>query len=113
MENKLCDSFEAAQAVAGVHGGGSPLMETICMMSRYPLEDLKAIAKYLAGIPGYEKCPRFERSYQSPRAMLAKFDASVAPSRSNYLINDLPRSASGPDHPELFYDLTRVMLMPG
>ena len=78
MENKLCDSFEAAQAVAGVHGGGSPLMETICMMSRYPLEDLKAIAKYLAGIPGYEKCPRFERAYQSPRAMLAKFDASVA-----------------------------------
>ena len=78
MENKLCDSFEAAQAVAGVHGGGSPLMETICMMQRYPLEDLKAIAKYLAGIPGYEKCPRFERAYQSPRAMLAKFDASVA-----------------------------------
>ena len=28
MEDKLCDSFEAAQAVAGVHGGGSPLMET-------------------------------------------------------------------------------------
>ena len=78
MENKLCDSFEAAQAVAGVHGGGSPLMETICMMQRYPLEDLKAIAKYLAGIPGYEKCPRFERAYQSPRAMLAKFDAHAA-----------------------------------
>ena len=72
---------QLAQAVAGVHGGGSPLMETICMMQRYPLEDLKAIAKYLAGIPGYEKCPRFERAYQSPRAMLAKFDASVAAKR--------------------------------
>ena len=35
----VCDlRLEAAQAVAGVHGGGSPLMETICMMQRYPLE---------------------------------------------------------------------------
>ena len=81
MENKLCDSFEAAQAVAGVHGGGSPLMETIVMMQRYPLEDLKAIAKYLAGIPGFERCPRFERAYQSPRAMLDKFDAAAATKR--------------------------------
>ena len=77
MENKLCDSYEAAQAVAGVHGGGSPLMETITLMSRYDLEELKKIAKYLAGIPGYEKCPRYERSAHTatPRAMLAKFDA--------------------------------------
>lgn len=51
MENKFCDSFETAQAVAGVHCGGSLLMETICMMQRYPLEELKKIAKYLAGIP--------------------------------------------------------------
>lgn len=57
MENKLCDSFEAAQAVAGVHGGGSPLMETICMMQRYPLEDLKAIAKYLAAFPATRSAP--------------------------------------------------------
>ena len=76
MENKLCDPFEGAQAVAGVHGGGSPLMETITMMSRYPLEELKGIAKYLAGIPGHEECPRYERGYQSPRAMLDKFDAA-------------------------------------
>ena len=80
MENKLCDSYEAAQAVAGVHGGGSPLMETITLMSRYDLEELKKIAKYLAGIPGYEKCPRYERSAHTatPRAMLAKFDAMTA-----------------------------------
>ena len=80
MENKLCDSYEAAQAVAGVHGGGSPLMETITMMSRYDLEELKKIAKYLAGIPGYEECPRYERSAHTatPRAMLAKFDAMAA-----------------------------------
>jgi 4-hydroxyphenylacetate 3-monooxygenase/4-hydroxybutyryl-CoA dehydratase/vinylacetyl-CoA-Delta-isomerase len=53
-------------------------METICMMQRYPLEELKGIAKYLAGIPGYEKCPRFERGHVDPSAMLAKFDAAKA-----------------------------------
>jgi 4-hydroxyphenylacetate 3-monooxygenase/4-hydroxybutyryl-CoA dehydratase/vinylacetyl-CoA-Delta-isomerase len=78
MEDKLCDAFEGAQAVAGVHGGGSPLMETITMMSRYDLESLKGIAKYLAGLPGYEKCPRYERPSATPRAMLAKFDAAKA-----------------------------------
>jgi 4-hydroxyphenylacetate 3-monooxygenase/4-hydroxybutyryl-CoA dehydratase/vinylacetyl-CoA-Delta-isomerase len=75
MEDRLCDAFDAAQAVAGVHGGGSPLMEEITLMSRYDLEELKKIAKYLAGIPGYEECPRYERAVQTPRAMLARFDA--------------------------------------
>jgi 4-hydroxyphenylacetate 3-monooxygenase/4-hydroxybutyryl-CoA dehydratase/vinylacetyl-CoA-Delta-isomerase len=75
MEDKLCDAFEAAQAVAGVHGGGSPLMEEITLMSRYDLEELKKIAKYLAGLPGYEECPRYERETKTPRAMLARFDA--------------------------------------
>ena len=80
MEDKLCDAFEGAQAVAGVHGGGSPLMEEITLMSRYDLEELKKIAKYLAGLPGYENCPRYERSAHTatPRAMLAKFDAAKA-----------------------------------
>lgn len=78
MENKLCDAFEGAQAVAGVHGGGSPLMETITLMSRYDLESLKGIAKYLAGFKGYEKCPRYERESATPRAMLAKYDAAKA-----------------------------------
>ena len=80
MENRLCDAFDGAQAVAGVHGGGSPLMEEITLMSRYDLEELKKIAKYLAGLPGYDECPRYERSTKTatPRAMLARFDASVA-----------------------------------
>ncbi len=73
MEDKLCDAFEAAQAVAGVHGGGSPLMETITMMSRYDLEPLKDMAKYLAGFDGMDKCPRYERPVVTPRAMLDKF----------------------------------------
>jgi 4-hydroxybutyryl-CoA dehydratase/vinylacetyl-CoA-Delta-isomerase len=72
MENKLCDSFEGSQAVAGVHGGGSPLMETITMMSRYDLEPLKNIAKYLAGFKDVP-LPRFERETATPRAMLDRF----------------------------------------
>jgi 4-hydroxyphenylacetate 3-monooxygenase/4-hydroxybutyryl-CoA dehydratase/vinylacetyl-CoA-Delta-isomerase len=72
MEDKLCDAFESAQAVAGVHGGGSPLMETITMMSRYDLEPLKDIAKYLAGFEG-AKCPRYQRPTVTPRAMLDRF----------------------------------------
>jgi 4-hydroxyphenylacetate 3-monooxygenase/4-hydroxybutyryl-CoA dehydratase/vinylacetyl-CoA-Delta-isomerase len=72
MENKLCDAFEGAQAVAGVHGGGSPLMETITMMSRYNLEPLKNIAKFLAGFEGV-KLPRYERATATPRAMLDRF----------------------------------------
>ena len=50
IENKLCSQFSGAEMVAGVHGGGSPIMETITMMARYDLEPLKDIAKYLAGI---------------------------------------------------------------
>jgi 4-hydroxyphenylacetate 3-monooxygenase/4-hydroxybutyryl-CoA dehydratase/vinylacetyl-CoA-Delta-isomerase len=73
LENKLCDAFEGSQAVAGVHGGGSPLMETITMMSRYDLEPLKDIAKYLAGFDGV-KLPRYERPTATPRAMLEKFE---------------------------------------
>jgi 4-hydroxyphenylacetate 3-monooxygenase/4-hydroxybutyryl-CoA dehydratase/vinylacetyl-CoA-Delta-isomerase len=80
MEDKLCDSFEAAQAVAGVHGGGSPLMETITMMGRYDLEELKDIAKYLAGFEGV-KCPRYERKTATPRAMLEKFKNYEAPEK--------------------------------
>ena len=71
MENKLCSPFSGAEMVAGVHGGGSPLMETITMMARYDLEPLKDIAKYLAGIN--EDIPRYERPTMTPRAMLDKF----------------------------------------
>jgi 4-hydroxyphenylacetate 3-monooxygenase/4-hydroxybutyryl-CoA dehydratase/vinylacetyl-CoA-Delta-isomerase len=80
MENKLCCSFEGSQAVAGVHGGGSPLMETITMMSRYDLEPLKNIAKFLAGFEGV-KLPRFERETATPRAMLDKFKKTEAKER--------------------------------
>lgn len=36
--------------IAGVHGGGSPIMETITLNAEYDYESKKNIAKYLAGI---------------------------------------------------------------
>jgi len=36
--------------IAGVHGGGSPIMETITLNAEYDYESKKDIAKYLAGI---------------------------------------------------------------
>ncbi len=35
---------------AGVHGGGSPVMEKIGIRSQYDLESKKDIVKHLAGI---------------------------------------------------------------
>jgi len=75
VENQLCSHFSGAQMVAGMHGGGSPLMETITMMSRYDLEGLKNIAKYLAGIN--KELPIYERETVTPRKMLDKFKNSV------------------------------------
>ena len=36
--------------IAGVHGGGSPIMETIALNIEYDFEDKKNLARYLAGI---------------------------------------------------------------
>ncbi|HEY0087917.1 MAG TPA: 4-hydroxyphenylacetate 3-hydroxylase N-terminal domain-containing protein [Candidatus Lokiarchaeia archaeon] len=59
--------------VAGLHGGGSPQMETITMIERYDLEKLKDISKYLFGIKS--KLHMYERSQNAvtPRKMLEKF----------------------------------------
>ena len=41
--------------IAGVHGGGSPIMETIALNSEYDFESKKDLARYLAGInPDYD-----------------------------------------------------------
>jgi 4-hydroxyphenylacetate 3-monooxygenase/4-hydroxybutyryl-CoA dehydratase/vinylacetyl-CoA-Delta-isomerase len=47
------------------------------MMSRYDLEPLKDMAKYLAGFEGV-KMPRYERATATPRAMLDKFRKTAA-----------------------------------
>ncbi|MDR1299019.1 MAG: aromatic ring hydroxylase [Oscillospiraceae bacterium] len=72
MEDKLCDAFEGSQMVAGVHGGGSPVMETITLMGRYDMTPLMDIAKYLAVFEGV-KIPKYICPTATPRAMLEKF----------------------------------------
>lgn len=71
IENMLVSDMAGVMQVAGLHGGGSPQMETIALMGRYDLEALKSIAKYLAGIE--KDLPRFERPTVTPRAMLERF----------------------------------------
>lgn len=50
ISNILCSSLGGVMAVAGVHGGGSPVMEDIAIWRSYDFEEKKKIAKYLAGI---------------------------------------------------------------
>jgi 4-hydroxyphenylacetate 3-monooxygenase/4-hydroxybutyryl-CoA dehydratase/vinylacetyl-CoA-Delta-isomerase len=59
VENILASDLTGVFQVAGVHGGGSPVMETIMMVGTYNLEKLKDIAKYLAGIN--KQLPRIRR----------------------------------------------------
>lgn len=46
----LTSEFATACQIAGVHGGGSPIMEDIAIMGSYDVERNKKMAKYLAGI---------------------------------------------------------------
>lgn len=71
LENMLASDYATVFQVGGLHGGGSPQMETITMMSRYDIERLKSIAKYLAGIE--KELPRYERPTVTPRKMLERF----------------------------------------
>jgi len=50
ISNILCSSLGGILAVAGVHGGGSPIMEDIAIWRSYDFEEKKKIAKYLVGI---------------------------------------------------------------
>jgi 4-hydroxyphenylacetate 3-monooxygenase/4-hydroxybutyryl-CoA dehydratase/vinylacetyl-CoA-Delta-isomerase len=45
-----CSAWGGVWQYAGVHGGGSPIMEKIGIRSQYDLEEKKRIVKYLAGI---------------------------------------------------------------
>ncbi|NPV27335.1 MAG: aromatic ring hydroxylase [Firmicutes bacterium] len=46
----LTSDNSSIKQVAGVHGGGSPIMEDIAVLATYDLESKKNLAKYLAGI---------------------------------------------------------------
>ncbi|MBI2907576.1 MAG: aromatic ring hydroxylase [Chloroflexi bacterium] len=51
MVNDLAGSaFTANKLIAGLHGGGSPIMEKIAILANYDLEARKKLAKALAGI---------------------------------------------------------------
>ncbi|MFW9990116.1 MAG: 4-hydroxyphenylacetate 3-hydroxylase family protein [Candidatus Odinarchaeota archaeon] len=71
IETLIVSELAGLLQVAGLHGGGSPQMETITMMTRYDTEKLKDIAKYLFGIKS--KLKRYERPSVTPRKMLEKF----------------------------------------
>lgn len=77
LETLGCSELAGLIQVAGLHGGGSPQMETIAMMGRYDLEKLKNISKYLFGIK--KKLRPLERSMNpvTPRKMLEKFGKAL------------------------------------
>ena len=50
IENVVASSMSAWYQIAGVHGGGSPIMETITLNAEYDYQYRKSLAKYLAGI---------------------------------------------------------------
>jgi 4-hydroxyphenylacetate 3-monooxygenase/4-hydroxybutyryl-CoA dehydratase/vinylacetyl-CoA-Delta-isomerase len=70
LETMLVGDIAGVKQVAGLHGGGSPEMETVALMHRYPTEDLKSIAKYLAGID--PEFSWFERPTITPSKMIGK-----------------------------------------
>ena len=71
IEAMVVSDLGGLMQVAGVHGDGSPQMETITMMMRYDTERLKDISKYLFGIKS--KLRKYERPTVTPRKMLEKF----------------------------------------
>lgn len=71
IENLIVSELAGVLQVGGLHGGGSPQMETITMMARYDLESLKSIAKYLFGIE--KELPRYERPTVTPKKMLERY----------------------------------------
>jgi len=59
VESILASELTGLFQVAGVHGGGSPVMETIMMVGTYNIEKIKDVARYLAGIK--KELPRIRR----------------------------------------------------
>jgi 4-hydroxyphenylacetate 3-monooxygenase/4-hydroxybutyryl-CoA dehydratase/vinylacetyl-CoA-Delta-isomerase len=50
ISDEICSTHAGVAQIAGVHGGGSPMMEEIAILKQYDLKHKKEIAKYLAGI---------------------------------------------------------------
>lgn len=52
ISDLLCSAHGGVVQVAGIHGGGSPIMERIAITGQYDMKSKKQLAKYLAGIEG-------------------------------------------------------------
>ncbi len=50
LSDMLCSSNSGVMQVAGVHGGGSPIMERIAITGQYDIEEKKGVVRRLAGI---------------------------------------------------------------
>lgn len=50
LSDMLCSSNAGVMQVAGIHGGGSPIMERIAITGLYDFEEKKAAVRHLAGI---------------------------------------------------------------
>ncbi len=50
ISDLACSSMAGVMQYAGVHGGGSPVMEDIAILGTYDIEEKKRYAKFLAGI---------------------------------------------------------------
>jgi aromatic ring hydroxylase len=50
LSDMLCSAASGASALAGIHGGGSPIMEEILITATYDFKQKKEIAEHLAGI---------------------------------------------------------------
>ena len=81
IEQLAVSEMGGLMQVAGIHGGGSPQMETITMMMRYDTERLKDIAKYLFGIKS--KLKPYERPTVTPRKQLEKFREAMLRKRDS------------------------------
>jgi 4-hydroxyphenylacetate 3-monooxygenase/4-hydroxybutyryl-CoA dehydratase/vinylacetyl-CoA-Delta-isomerase len=46
----ICSGLAGVMQIAGVHGGGSPVMEEIALLKQYDIKYRKELAKYLSGI---------------------------------------------------------------
>jgi len=55
FQDNDCSDYAGVTQYAGVHGGGSPRMEQIAILGSYNVEQVKNIAKRLAGISVAEK----------------------------------------------------------
>jgi aromatic ring hydroxylase len=50
ISDVVCSAMGGVTLIAGLHGGGSPVMEDIMLLKNYDMEAKKNIAKHLAGI---------------------------------------------------------------